>query len=336
MSRSRWSGLAGLAALLSIGMLALWFSHGTWPGRAGSDRRLGAAYFPDVVLTTEDGKDVRFYSDLIKGKTVAINFIYSHCGFSCPLETARLAQVQRLLGDRLGRDIFFYSISIDPAHDTPAVLKEYADKFDAGPGWLFLTGKPTDIDLLAVKLGLTEDDHITDAIGEDIDGHAPHLLVGNEATGQWMRDSATDNPRFLADLIGNLVDNGAHGPHPAEDGSAGAPIAMSSAGQYLFTKECAPCHTIGHGDKIGPDLADVMRRREAAWVARFITEPDKVLAEGDPIAVALKAQYAATMPDLRVGDRDLAAIMEFLSAQVPDRSAAGQHAAAVPGGDRVR
>ena len=99
---------------------------------------------------------------------------------------------QKLLGDRMGRDVFFYSITIDPEHDTPAVLKAYAEKFHAGPGWLFLTGKKADIDLISRKLGLySEPDPSTD-------GHTPHLLIGNEATGQWIRNSALDNPRFLA------------------------------------------------------------------------------------------------------------------------------------------
>src|SRR5688572_32235559 len=77
---------------------------------------------PNVTLTTHEGAQVRFYDDLVKGKIVAINLIYTTCQYACPLETARLAQVERLLGDRMGRDIFFYSITIDPGHDTPAVL----------------------------------------------------------------------------------------------------------------------------------------------------------------------------------------------------------------------
>src|SRR5476651_2114272 len=117
----------------------------------------GANYFPNVVLTTQNGKKVHFYDDLIKGKIVVIDLIYTHCKDMCPLETARLAQVQRLLGDRVGKDIFFYSISIDPKQDTPEVLKAYAEKFHAGPGWLFLTGKEEDILLISKKLGLYSD-----------------------------------------------------------------------------------------------------------------------------------------------------------------------------------
>src|SRR6478672_3045382 len=86
---------------------------------AGQNSRWGANYFPNVTLTTQDGATVHFYDDLIKGKIVAINLIYTSCKFACPLETARLAQVQKLLGDQMGHGVFFYSITIDPEHDTP-------------------------------------------------------------------------------------------------------------------------------------------------------------------------------------------------------------------------
>jgi len=123
---------------------------------------------------------------------VAINLIYTSCKDECPLETARLVQVQQLLGDRVGRDIFFYSISIDPTRDTPAVLKAYAEKFHVGLGWLFLTGKEDDIKGVAKKLGLSRR---RDALTRD--GHSASLMIGDEAGGQWMRNSAVDIPRFL-------------------------------------------------------------------------------------------------------------------------------------------
>jgi len=123
---------------------------------------------------------------------VAINLINTSCKDECPLETARLVQVQQLLGDRVGRDIFFYSISIDPTRDTPAVLKAYAEKFHVGLGWLFLTGKEDDIKGVAKKLGLSRR---RDALTRD--GHSASLMIGDEAGGQWMRNSAVDIPRFL-------------------------------------------------------------------------------------------------------------------------------------------
>ncbi len=135
MLSQRWAGVAGIAvvaiALAAFLLLAHFLAHVVLAG--GPD----ASHFPNIELITQDGKKVHFYDDLIKGKIVAIDMIYTTCQYACPLETARLAQVQKKLGDRVGQDIFFYSISIDPVHDTPAVLKAYMEKFHIGPGWTF-------------------------------------------------------------------------------------------------------------------------------------------------------------------------------------------------------
>jgi protein SCO1/2 len=104
------------------------------------------------VLRTQENKPVRFYDDLIKGKIALINFIYTNCQLWCPRSTAKLAKVQKMLGDRVGRDIFMYSISLKPWEDDPATLKRYAHSFGAKPGWLFLTGDDYDITTLRFKL----------------------------------------------------------------------------------------------------------------------------------------------------------------------------------------
>src|SRR5947209_14895639 len=161
---------------LALGLLAFAAAL-TSTVRPASAATWGANYFPNVPLTTQDGKTVRFYDDLLKGKRFIINLMYTECGDSCPLETARLSQVKKILGDHLGRDIWFYSLSIDPKHDTPATLKAYADSFHAGPGWLFLTGKKEDIELIRKKLGLyarTGEDQLTD--------HTTSVMIGNEAS----------------------------------------------------------------------------------------------------------------------------------------------------------
>ena len=170
------------------------FAAALLPAKATAiNKHWGADYFPNVELITQDGKVVHFYDDLIKGKVVVIDLIYTHCVDSCPLETARLVQVQKLLGDAMGKEIFFYSITIDPKRDTPEVLKDYSEKYHVGPGWTFLTGKKADIDMLSKKLGLYQDPDPNDR-----DGHMAAVLIGNEPGGQWMRNAATDNPRFLA------------------------------------------------------------------------------------------------------------------------------------------
>jgi protein SCO1/2 len=270
----------------------------------------GADYFPNVPLTTQHGTVVHFYDDLLKGKSVAINLIYSHCSASCPLETAKLAQVQRLLGDRVGKDIFFYSISIDPKRDTPEVLKAYAKKFHVGPGWLFLTGKEEDIKLVSKKLGLSS---LTDAANRD--GHMPSLMVGSEPNGQWMRNSAVDNPRFLATTIVNFLD-GWKNAKPVKSYADMGPPPKVDKGEYLFRTRCAACHTIGKGEALGPDLAGVTSRRDHGWLARYTATPDRMLAEGDPIATALFAKYKnVRMPNLGLDNDEVTALLAHIEKQ---------------------
>jgi protein SCO1 len=283
----------------------------------------GADYFPNVELISQDGQPLRFYDDLVKGKAVAINVIYTRCKDECPLETARMAEVQRLLGDRMGRDIFFYSISIDPENDTPKVLKAYAEKFGVGPGWLFLTGKKQDIKLLTRKLGLSR---TSDAASKD--GHASSLMLGSDPTGQWMRNSAVDNPRFLATTMSGFF-GWKEGVVPTASYTQARPVDIGKA-QFLFESRCASCHSIGGGDRIGPDLHQVTTRRTPAWLARYLKEPDTVRAEGDPIAVQLSARYGQIgMPNLRLGDDDVTALIHFLSEQ--GKAAVGPEEATIVG-----
>jgi protein SCO1/2 len=266
--------------------------------------RYGAGYFPNVPLVTHEGKTVRFYDDLLKGKSVAVNIIYTSCKDECPLETARLAQLQRLLGERMGKDIFFYSISIDPEHDTPAVLKAYMEKFGVGPGWTFLTGEPADIRAVTKKLGLSR---YSDAANKD--GHTAILMVGDVPAGQWVRQSAVDNPEFLASSLATFFGwRETHGKSYAE----AKPLEVGP-GEALFASRCSVCHSIGQGDKLGPDLMGVTARRERTWLLRYIQVPDQVLASGDPIAKTLSEKYQnVRMPNVSLGGADVAAIVSYL------------------------
>jgi protein SCO1 len=279
---------------------------------AKADAQWGGSHFPNVELITQDGKKVRFYDDLIKGKVVALELIYTTCKYNCPLETARLVQLQKLLGDRMGKDIFFISITIDPEHDTPEVLKAYAEKYHVGPGWTFLTGKEADIKLISKKLGL---DKLPN--GNDPDGHTPSLLIGNEATGIWMRNSALDNTKFMALKMQNLLGYGAQAAVPAVSANRTESVTLNiDKGAYLFQTRCAACHTIGNGDKVGPDLLGVTSVRERAWLSRMIMFPDKLIEEKDPIATALFKQYKELrMPRLGLAQEDVDTVIEFMKTQ---------------------
>ncbi|HEY6912572.1 MAG TPA: SCO family protein [Myxococcales bacterium] len=269
----------------------------------------GPGYFGNAPLITQDGKMVHFYDDLLKDKAVVINLIYTRCSASCPLETAKLSQVQRLLGDRVGKDIFFYSISIDPEHDTPKALKAYAKRFHVGPGWLFLTGRKDDIRVISKKLGLAS---LTDASTRD--GHQPALIFGRDSTGEWMRSSAMDNPRFLVTTLLHFLD-GFSAAAPKSYAELGE-VRKVDRGEYLFKSRCAACHTIGKGDTVGPDLAGVTRRRDHAWLLRYVQRPDLVLASGDPIARALFARYQGVrMPDLDLGPEEVELVLPYIERQ---------------------
>jgi protein SCO1/2 len=156
-------------------------------------------YFPNLVLITHEGRTVRFYDDLIKDKVVTINVMYTRCEDGwCPLTTANLVRVQKLLKERVGRDIFMYSITLDPRHDTPAVLKKYARARGVGPGWAFLTGKSDDIELLRRKLGFSWADPVRDAKRVN---HTGNLRYGNEPLQLWAACPTMSKPEWIAESI---------------------------------------------------------------------------------------------------------------------------------------
>jgi len=205
----------------------------------------------------------------------------------------------------VGKDLFFYSISIDPRQDTPTVLKAYAEKFQVGPGWLFLTGKDEDIKLATKKLGLSGQ---RNAIRKD--GHSASFMVGNEPAGVWMRNSAVDNPQFLATTIGRLL--GWKDAAPTRSYAEARPL-MLDTGAYFFQSQCSACHTLGQGDKVGPDLLGVTARRERAWLVRYLARPDTLLSEGDPIAAELFEKYKnVRMPNLRLAPGEIDAVLSYL------------------------
>lgn len=108
---------------------------------------------PDITLTDQNGKAVTLSS--LKGKPVLIDFIYVTCTATCPMLTQRIAQVARKLGPALGADVRIVSLTLDPEHDTPADLARYAKAQDIpGDGWIFLTGKPSQVDAELALFGL--------------------------------------------------------------------------------------------------------------------------------------------------------------------------------------
>ena len=185
---------AGLAAALAPLALSGGAGAATFTSR-------GAGYFTDAVLTTHEGKRVRFYPDLLKGKRVLINFVFVGCTDVCDSVTQNLCMVQDLLGDRIGRDIFMYSITLLPEFDSPEVLNAYAERFGTKPGWSFLTGGAADIETLRWRLGFADIDPALDA---DIFQHAAMLRIGEEPLDRWAMSAALLPPESLLQAINRV------------------------------------------------------------------------------------------------------------------------------------
>jgi protein SCO1/2 len=161
------------------------------PARGGA-----RMFIPDVELLDQDGRKVHFYNDLVKKKTVVINFIFTTCTTICPPLGATFARIQKDLGDRTGRDVHFISISVDPATDTPERLKAWAAKFNAGPGWSLVTGEKPVVDALLAALSAST------ARPED---HTPTIIIGNDAKGQWTRTYGLSKPSQIIQIIENAA-----------------------------------------------------------------------------------------------------------------------------------
>lgn len=147
-------------------------------------RPLGAQpeRLPNVRLQTHAGRDVHFYNDLVKGRLVVLNMMYANCANICPPNTANLLRVREALGERIGREVYMYSLTLQPAIDKPADLRRYMDKYGIDDGWTFLTGAPRDVELLRLRLGFYNLNPDTDA---DLQQHTGMVRIGHDARDRW-------------------------------------------------------------------------------------------------------------------------------------------------------
>jgi protein SCO1/2 len=151
-----------------------------------------AAGIADVTVRDQDGRELRFNRDLVQGRVVAINFVFTGCSAVCPLMGANFASVQQLLGERAPQTSLI-SVSIDPLNDTPAQLREWRDKFSTKPGWTLVTGRKHDMDRLLQSLG---------AAAPDPGAHAPFILIVDGLHGgPWLRmDGLAEPAKVVAAL----------------------------------------------------------------------------------------------------------------------------------------
>ncbi len=155
-------------------------------------------YFSDVELIDQDGQKIRFYSDVLKNKVVIINAFFTTCTSVCPPMNRNLEKVQDALGDRLGKDAFLVSISVDPENDTPTRLKEYSRRFHARPGWIFLTGKKENVDWALYKLG-----QYVETKGD----HSTIVIIGNEPKGLWKKALGLAKSEELVRIVEDVIND---------------------------------------------------------------------------------------------------------------------------------
>jgi len=155
-------------------------------------------YFTDVVLLNQNGERMRFYSDLLQNKVVIIDSFFATCQGSCLPMNRNLEKLQEALGDRVGKDVFIISISVDPGVDTPASLKEYAKKLHARPGWYFLTGDKQNVDFALNKLGQYVNDK---------QDHLNIFIIGNERTGLWKKAFGLARSDELVKVVDSVLND---------------------------------------------------------------------------------------------------------------------------------
>ena len=155
-------------------------------------------YFGDIPLVNQDGQEMRLYSDLIKDKIVVIDVMFTSCTGACPIMSTTFAKIQDRLGDRIGKDVHLISISVDPVNDTPAKLKEYAARFNAKPGWYFVTGPKENVDAALKKLG---------QYVESREAHQNLFLIGNDKTGLWKKAFGLAKPEEIFPVVDSVVND---------------------------------------------------------------------------------------------------------------------------------
>ena len=178
-------------------------AKGTFAPSLSGPETIRRRYFPNIELTTSRGQKLRFYDDLVKDKIVILNLMYATCDGICPTTTSNLKAVRKVLRREVDHDIFIYSITLKPEQDSPAALDEYARMHGVDdPQWLFLTGKPDELDLLRHKIGFAAPNP---EIDRDKSRHSGMLRYGNEPLAIWGTCQGSAEPEWIAQEIGFAV-----------------------------------------------------------------------------------------------------------------------------------
>lgn len=186
------------STLAALSTLALLLGTVSPPAAAESGSGTARNYFTDVSLVDQDGREMRFYSDLLQGKMVVISSLFTTCTGACPVTSKNMQKIQQFLGDRLGKDVVMLSITVDPATDTPPKMKELAQQLGARPGWYFLTGAPANVELALAKLG--------SAVKQPED-HNNLIFIGNEPTGLWKKAFGLAASEELIPIVQSVLED---------------------------------------------------------------------------------------------------------------------------------
>jgi protein SCO1 len=161
-------------------------------------RRIQRLHFPNVPLVTHEGKRVMFYDDLVKGKIVTMNFFFAKCDEVCPLVTANLSRVQKLLSADVGKRLFMYSFTLKPEEDTVEAIRDFREMHHARPGWTFLTGKPEDLEKIRRGIGFS---YPNPAVDKDKTQHIGNVRYGNEPLMLWAACPGMAHAEFIAESV---------------------------------------------------------------------------------------------------------------------------------------
>ncbi len=189
-------GFAALAVLVLLASSAI--AETVAKEQVAPEVRGSEKYFGDILLVDQHGEEQRLYTDLLKGKVVIINAMFTSCNGTCPVVTGRLVKVQRFLGARLGKDVHILSISVDPKNDTPEKLATFAESVRARPGWYFLTGEKANVELALRKLG---------QYVEDREAHLSVVIIGNEPTGLWKKAMGLAEAGEIVKIVESVLED---------------------------------------------------------------------------------------------------------------------------------
>jgi cytochrome oxidase Cu insertion factor (SCO1/SenC/PrrC family) len=168
------------------------------PTNEAAEEEKARKYFTDLEVIDQNGKKLRFYSDVLKGRVVLINFIFTNCPDACPMVTHKLMQVRSMLVPAIKDDVWFISVSVDPERDTPEAMKEFAEKQGVDESrWLFLTGDKKNLEFIVKRLG---------QYTQEVEAHSTLMLAGNDRTGHWTRGMPMVPPEGVAQQLRALAE----------------------------------------------------------------------------------------------------------------------------------